>query len=144
METKVCSDCGKEKDITEFRFRRQRNAPEGFCRDCSRRKDREWYKDNIDLVRKNDLNKIRRQNTIIAIVTFLKSHPCVDCGEQDILVLDFDHQKNNKSSTISNLLRCGYSIDKIKNEIDKCVVRCANCHRRKTAIEGKWFKATLV
>jgi hypothetical protein len=33
-----------------------------------------------------------------------------------------------------------YSLDALQKEIDKCVVRCANCHRRKTAKESGFWK----
>lgn len=57
---------------------------------------------------------------------------CVDCGEQDPVVLEFDHVKGKKSYNISDMVRCYYSIDSIKNEMRKCQIRCANCHRRRT------------
>lgn len=56
---------------------------------------------------------------------------CVDCGEKDILTLDFDHIKD-KCSEISTLISRCVSFKKLKDEISKCEVRCANCHRRKT------------
>jgi hypothetical protein len=65
---------------------------------------------------------------------------CVDCGEADIIVLDFDHvDRKTKCFTISGAIRTRVAIPKLKAEIAKCVVRCANCHRRKTANEnGSW------
>lgn len=63
---------------------------------------------------------------------YLEVNPCVDCGESDIIVLEFDHIKGTKIGNIGDMQRDGYSIDKIKEEIAKCEVRCANCHRRIT------------
>jgi hypothetical protein len=66
---------------------------------------------------------------------YLQSHPCVDCGETDPLVLDFVHVRE----IISQLVRSQATLEVIKAEIAKCDVRCANCHRRKTAKErGHW------
>ena len=55
---------------------------------------------------------------------------CVDCGEKDPIVLDFDHIHDSKRYTISNMQK--HSLAKVDKEIAKCVVRCANCHRRVT------------
>jgi len=71
-----------------------------------------------------------------------KNHPCADCGESDIVVLEFDHQRD-KVADVSLLARDGYSLDKIKREIDKCEVVCANCHRRRTAKQFGTYRYRL-
>jgi hypothetical protein len=77
-------------------------------------------------------NRKKNKKTIQEfIVDYLKTHPCVDCGINDILVLEFDHVKG-KSENVSHLMRQGCSINRLKEEIDLCEVRCCNCHRRKT------------
>lgn len=63
---------------------------------------------------------------------YLGDHPCVDCGEEDPIVLEFDHVAGTKEFPVSEGVSRMYSIKKIKAEIDKCEVRCANCHRRVT------------
>lgn len=73
------------------------------------------------------------------IVEYLKNHPCVDCGEADIVVLDFDHVKD-KVLDISHMMQQKWSLKKIQIEIIKCEVRCANCHRRKTAKDRGYYK----
>jgi 5-methylcytosine-specific restriction endonuclease McrA len=65
------------------------------------------------------------------ITAHLKANPCVDCGETDTIVLEFDHLKD-KDFNLSDAARKGVSIKKLNAEIAKCEVRCANCHRRKT------------
>jgi hypothetical protein len=70
---------------------------------------------------------------------YLSAHPCVDCGEADIVVLDFDHIDGTKEMSVSQMIRWGFSLDRIKAEIAKCEVRCSNCHRKRHAIErGFW------
>ena len=56
---------------------------------------------------------------------------CMDCGEINPIVLDFDHLKDKKYN-ISRMIHDGFSWAAIKKEIAKCEVVCANCHRIRT------------
>lgn len=70
---------------------------------------------------------------------YLKTHPCVKCGEQDIIVLEFDHRNSaEKDRSVSKMATVGVSVEKLKAEMDKCDVLCANCHRRKTFLQFGW------
>lgn len=61
-----------------------------------------------------------------------KHSTCVDCNiKYPHYILDFDHVKG-KSFGISRALQLGTSLDKIKEEVKKCEVVCANCHRERT------------
>jgi hypothetical protein len=63
-------------------------------------------------------------------VTQLKTNSqCIDCGEDNPLVLDFDHVRGEKIKCISDMVRGAYSLKTLQNEIDKCEIRCSNCHR---------------
>jgi hypothetical protein len=75
--------------------------------------------------------KLARERTRAFIAAHLKANPCIDCGETNIIVLEFDHL-HSKDFNISDATRKGVGIKKLKNEIAKCEVRCANCHRKKT------------
>tara|TARA_R110001583_G_C5432044_1_gene388950 strand:+ start:131 stop:418 length:288 start_codon:yes stop_codon:yes gene_type:complete len=55
---------------------------------------------------------------------------CVDCGEKDSIVLDFDHVRGEKVGSIADM-GSSHSISSLKKEMRKCEVRCANCHRRR-------------
>lgn len=68
---------------------------------------------------------------------YLDTHPCVDCGEADKVVLDFDHVRGDKVCEVSVMVGRGYRLWKIIEEIEKCEVRCANCHRRVTVKRRK-------
>ena len=72
------------------------------------------------------------------VYEYLALHPCIDCNITDVRVLEFDHKRrNHKMYRIAELMTQGMSLATIQLEIDKCVVRCANCHRIKTLRENK-------
>jgi excinuclease UvrABC ATPase subunit len=81
-------------------------------------------------------SKIARET----VALYLLEHPCVDCGETDIVVLEFDHVRGQKKNAISNMITTGLSVKRIMAEIKKCEVVCANDHRRRTARRAKHFR----
>ncbi len=89
--------------------------------------NKEYY---IKKAYENKQNHIKRNRKYVD--EYLFKHPCVDCDEKDIIVLDFDHIDDNKTHNVCDLIYRGYSLKRIQEEIDKCDVRCANCHRRIT------------
>ena len=56
---------------------------------------------------------------------------CIKCGESHIACLEFHHKKEDeKTYSVGQMVHAGYSLDKIKKEIEKCEVLCSNCHRK--------------
>jgi hypothetical protein len=111
-----------------------------MCRTCHRAYTKEHYKANRSkYIEKAKLRNIEQSKVNASfLIEYLKNHPCVDCGEDDIVVLEFDHQQD-KLATVSELSREGYSLAKLRAEINKCEVVCANCHRRRTAKQFGWY-----
>jgi hypothetical protein len=70
----------------------------------------------------------------------LANATCLDCGEADALVLQFDH-RGEKIHDIGWFVSSGSPARRVADELDKCDVRCANCHRRRTAKVRGWFRA---
>lgn len=141
MLEKYCSRCNTIKLTSEFnRKSSSKDGYQPYCRDCSNAHSRKYYSKNsgriIQQVRKSRAK--RRTSYRQAMWNYLLQHPCVDCGETDPLVLEFDHEAD-KLSEVGTLVRNGYAWKTILEEIDKCVVRCANCHRRKTANDFGWY-----
>ena len=67
---------------------------------------------------------------------YLASHPCIDCGLTEVPVLDFDHVRGEKTCDVRALVTGWASLNRLKEEIAKCEVRCANDHRRRHARTG--------
>ena len=85
-------------------------------------------------------NKNRRDNIQDFIVNYLLGHPCVDCGETNILVLEFDHIAGNKIANISTMIQNRTSLKIIEKEIAKTQIRCANCHRIKSILASGSYR----
>jgi len=73
---------------------------------------------------KKDCNYIRRWAYRLNFIKYLGGK-CSCCGEEDVFSLEFHHTDSSKKEfTISS--SCGW--EKMKNEVDKCVLLCRNCH----------------
>ena len=75
------------------------------------------------------------------VVAYLREHPCVDCGEEDPVVLEFDHLRDKKFPISKGLTDRNWQ--DVLDEIAKCEVVCANCHRRRTAKRGGFLRAAV-
>tara|TARA_R110000851_G_scaffold78423_1_gene173043 strand:- start:21398 stop:21841 length:444 start_codon:yes stop_codon:yes gene_type:complete len=143
INTKICNVCKKEKKIKDF----SRNKK---CKICHNKWQNEYYhKKNktkhIKRVKENNReNKFMRQHKMME---YLTKHFCVDCGESDPVVLEFDHiePETKKKGGVSRLMttQSWISWSVIQEEIDKCEIRCANCHRRKTAKQFNHYRFLL-
>lgn len=140
---RICRRCKLKLRISNFNWKIKSVRRASYCKSCSREYIRDHYKRN----RKYYLLKARRRNSAIRqrareyIGSYLSTHSCVDCGETDILVLEFDHKrKGRKSENVSNTIRRTGSLEQLISEVSKCDVRCANCHRRKTEKESSSWK----
>ena len=99
-----------------------------------RKYNRDWYANSSveSKERKMRLQKERKQRIAAKVCEYKANHPCVDCGEPDPIVLQFDHVNDDKEFNIADAAGNGVSWKIILKEIAKCEVRCANCHIRIT------------
>lgn len=68
-----------------------------------------------------------------AFVDNLKKGPCVDCGiEYPPYVMDFDHLEDKSFNIAWIVSRNLKGMAFLQQEIDKCELVCANCHRERT------------
>jgi hypothetical protein len=138
-----CSRCGLEKDVQDFRQNKIKR--DAYCLSCRSEYSKARYAETRKLrIQQNNVTKTaRRERNAQIILDYLLVHPCVDCGESDPIVLEFDHTNDNKKDNVSNIASYA-SITKLNEEMAKCTIRCANCHRRRHATEGNWRLFRLV
>ena len=130
---------------SEFNWRRrERNQRDTYCRPCRSAYKAEHYAANKTryisqaMERRRSLRFERNQ----FIVEYLRAHPCMDCGEGDPVVLDFDHVRGEKLFSVSMGLT-DRSFDSLVAEMAKCEVVCTNCHRRRTAHRAGFARAAV-
>jgi hypothetical protein len=133
MTIKICTGCGEPKDAeNDFSWSIRGIKRHSKCKVCHSKEHSEYYARNKDKVMEYKWDRqVRKREEARAYVTeYLRTHPCVDCGESDPLVLTFDHVRGKKRMNIAEVVNRGYLLEAIKEEIEKCEVRCANCHMR--------------
>lgn len=143
MNKKVCTKCKIEKDLSEYFYKNKKEDKlHSQCKDCYKisRKGKEYYVANkVEYIkrakkRQLELVTVNREK----ILKYFNDNPCIDCGETDPIVLEFDH-KHNKIYSISEMMR-DFTWEQILKEIYKCEVVCSNCHKRRTAKQFGWWK----
>lgn len=136
MDTKTCCQCGEDLPRSEFNKRkRSKDGLQPQCRNCQRK----YYRENRDHIRKliRDVKEKLKEEQAQLIVSYLHEHPCVDCGETDIVVLEFDHCRGEKRMNVTTMIGA-YATSTVMKEIEKCDVVCSNCHTRRTAKRAGW------
>jgi transcription elongation factor Elf1 len=118
-------------------FNRNADGRQWWCRDCFRA----YFRDRGDrhLEQVAAARQRRRAQAQRFVGKHLETHPCLDCGESDPVVLEFDHLRDKRASI--SALRYEASCRTLEKEILKCEVVCANCHRRRTASRADWVRA---
>lgn len=128
-----CSRCSAEKPIEQFAWHRKAKGQRNhYCRTCQSAYGKQHYAANREryLQLEAERKRARAETRMRFLLEYFEGHPCADCGEPDPLVLEFDHLKE-KCFNIGSALP-DRNWQSILEEIDKCEVVCANCHRRRT------------
>jgi hypothetical protein len=141
---KTCVGCKQVKSLEQFgNWKRSKDGKYPRCKVCKREYDNQYYKNNenradyLKAAAKVYVGKNRQW-----VWDYLLQHPCIDCGESDPIVLEFDHVRGDKINNVSRMIRIN-GLDAIQAEIAKCEVRCANCHRRVTYKRAGWFVGVM-
>ncbi|MFD2093410.1 hypothetical protein [Blastococcus deserti] len=172
MQTKQCSMCREWKPVDQFYWSKTHQRWVGKCKPCHRERANELRRErraqltlderaaenhkqyDRDAERRREMGdeawRAYRLALFDAYVAearqnlwqYLRAHPCVDCGEPDIVVLQFDHRdRESKEMIVSRMIASGRRWPVVLKEIEKCDVVCGNCHARRTATQMGWRKA---
>ncbi len=144
-KTRRCGACRETKPTTEFAWRRKDIGQyDNLCRPCRADYHRQHYLANrqryIDQAR-DQRQKLMLERTTWLLEYFASNH-CADCDEADPLVLEFDHLRDKSFNIGASLTTRPWQV--ILDEIAKCEVVCANCHRRRTARRRKSVRSALI
>lgn len=138
----ICSACKEDKSEEEFNYRnKNKGIRHKRCKVCTRKESSKWNATLTPDERKHRL-KSKKKSTYnraklyqLYLYKYLHENGCKTCGEKNPIVLDFDHiNPSNKLFNIADSPR-KQSWKKVLEEISKCQVLCANCHRIKTVKE---------
>jgi hypothetical protein len=141
---RMCGRCKRRKSVEDFAWRRKaRGQRDNYCGACRAKYKQEHYAANrqryIDAARQRNRKVIEKRVAYLA--SFLQEHPCVDCGETDPVVLEFDRLRDKEFSIGKGIRDRAWQ--SVLAEMDKCDVVCANCHRRRTARRGSFLRAVI-
>lgn len=145
MSTKVCTGpCGKELSEDQYHWRNKAKGQRvAWCKLCWSAYSKQHYQRN----KKSYKTKARkwnakcREQVFQQWLAYMREHPCVDCGEPDPVVLTFDHVRGHKQANVAHMMAGKLSWPTILKEIEKCDVRCSNCHLRRTAKQFGWHRS---
>ena len=144
MKTRTCWKCKREKPINQFYRHWKTDEPgephwEHICKKCQKTRRRAYYAS-----RKSDYRQRmrmcesrKRKENRLKIFEHLLAHPCIDCGESDIIILEFDHRDGTQKVDNVSSMPKHYGWEKILAEIQKCDVRCVKCHGHRHATKDK-------
>ena len=130
MKTKKCNRCHIIKDISQFSINKGRyDGLQSFCRECNSKYLKEHYKKN----KKYYINKAAKlkDKTRRFVQNIKNESECKLCKENHPACLVFHHNDPNKKDIdVSRTVVSCWSTKRIKQEIKKCTILCANCHRK--------------
>lgn len=127
---KVCCRCHTPKPLSEFtKSKARKDGYNPSCKVCHRAYVKQHYDENKPYYK----NKARaRTRQIREWLDDRKRQPCADCKQTfNPWQMDFDH-KFDKKFDLGQACVLGLSFERIQDEVAKCDVVCANCHRQRT------------
>lgn len=138
-----CHRCGQHKSAEHFTWGRADERRDSLCRPCRSDYGAEHYRANRDLyiARASEHSKRLARERTEYLIAYFEEHPCMDCGETDPVILEFDHV-GKKTFSIGHALK-SYKWKRILDEIEQCEVVCANCHRKRTARRAGHLRLVL-
>ena len=126
----TCRVCKLEKDENEFYWKvKSKEKKQSECKECTKKMVANHYSNNKEYYKNNTKqHRIVKQDWYKKHKNTLK---CEKCSENHPSTLDFHHKDSNeKIKDVSTLMNRNWGLDKIQEEIDKCIILCSNCHRK--------------
>jgi len=125
----TCSRCKTDKPKSEFnKLSSSNRGYQRYCRVCARAYEKVWRINNKD--KTAVIAKKHRQKASEYVRQIKDNAQCMDCKVRyPYYVMDFDHLRDKRFSLAH---RKDNHISRIKEEIAKCELVCANCHRIRT------------
>ena len=119
--TFICPSCKEPYEAEKNKYR---------CKECRKKYDASRYAQDRGIGKTHSKEFYQKKQQYIREA---KSKPCADCKiSYPYYVMDFDHLPNIvKVKDISRIAASG-SFQSLIEEIEKCEVVCANCHRERT------------
>lgn len=145
---KLCSKCAIRKEESEFYVKdSSKGRLHAHCKQCYREHRKTFYKQHYTLyanqyrLRAKQRRERLRKDFHDKMLEYLSDKQCVICAENDIRVLEFDHiNPQDKLFNISQAVRLDKKWFDVIEEIKKCRILCANCHKKHTASQANWYK----
>jgi hypothetical protein len=153
------SVANRREKVAAYHRERYANDPEFRERVLARRRDlyRQQMQDDPEAVRSAARERARKRRARLKddpeyrasikkhrdvarrkakdfVLSLKADTPCADCGQVfDPVCMDFDHIRGEKNDNVGSMVARGVSVERIRDEVDKCELVCANCHRVRTA-----------
>ena len=137
-EKRKCYRCYEDKGPSEFPTKGSKLM--GICAVCYRA----HYGDPAAIEQKRrlknkEIDKRRQKRCQDWSRQYLQAHACMDCGTDDWVVLEFDHREPSKKYKGVSLIITSGALSVLVEEVKKCDVVCANCHKHRTyKANGSW------
>ena len=148
---KQCTKCKVTKSESEYFVKDSKSGRlHSQCKQCYREHRSTYYKQHYRTYREQYLERARiRRRTLRNqfrenMLKYLEGKACIICGENDKRTFEFDHiSPSEKGFGIARSVSLGHSWDEVENEMKKCRILCANCHKKQTAAQVGWYKKWL-
>lgn len=140
---KLCTKCKEEKPDECFRWQNKaKGVRQRWCKSCASAHESSSWKNNDKFRTKRFAEQaIRLKRNQKFLDEYMSDKSCEICGINDPRVLEFDHlDRATKKDNVSDLIHKICSITTILDEISKCRILCANCHRIYTREQRNYYR----
>lgn len=146
----TCNRCRVAKPQEQFAISPSTQKITGVCQEC-------WDKHYAHLAKSVEHHKSKKRledrksrrkqidRNRVYLRSILENAQCMECGNDNWLVLELDHRNpQDKHDAVTRMVNDGTSLDRIKQEVLKCDIVCANCHTIRTAKRGNTWRWQVV